>query len=258
MASPRGCGGGGGGGNSRRYQQQQPLQHHSFEAPSPPRFPAAAAAALAQAQQQQQLQQQHFYDDTNNPLATLAAQLPVLAADPYYGALIGTLPAHVRARLERERGHQAGAATTGADVVTAAREHYYLSTQAVLSQEPGDTVRGASTTRGQGAVVGTTTSLQRQQEEHPAVAGSIVYINPKQYHRILVRRAARAREAAKGVGVPRSRNPYMHASRHEAALRRQRLRGKFLPKGASGGGAGGGGSGGGGGEINNGGRQGGS
>ena len=75
----------------------------------------------------------------------------------------------------------------------------------------------------------------------------VVYINPKQYHRILVRRAARAREAARGAGAPTSRGAFVHASRHEAALKRQRVCGKFLSKGtdASGGAGGGGGVGGG-------------
>jgi len=221
MASP---GGGGGGGNSRRNQQhsqQQQHSQHSFEAPSPPRVPAVAAA---QAQQQQ-----HHQLDTNNPLATLAAQLPVLAADPYYGALIGTLPPAVRERLEREGGHHAGAATASADVVAAAREHYYSQAAAA-----------AASNQQKGAAAAAAPQPQKPKD--------IIYINPKQYHRILVRREARARAVARGVGVPGTRGAYLHVSRHEAAVRRPRVGGKFLPKNAladGGGGSGGGGGGGG-------------
>ena len=240
MASPGG--GGAGGGNRRRQQQQQQQQipqQPSFEAPSPPRVPAAVAQAA------QHHHQQHSHEDSNNPLATLAAQLPVLAADPYYGALIGTLPAPVRARLEREGGHTAGAATAGADVVAAAREHYYqqMSTQAAVAAAEVDVTGGASRRGKRGLGIQIAPSQQQQQLQTPK---GVVYINPKQYHRILVRRAARAREAAKGVGVPKVRNAFMHASRHEAALRRPRVGGKFLPKGAATTSAGGGGNGGGG------------
>ena len=245
MASPGGGGGAGRGGNSRRHQQQQQQeqqQYPSFEAPSPPRVPAAAAAAAAAAASAQERQQQQLYsEDTNNAFATLSAQLPVLAADPYYGALIGTLPAPVRARLEREGGHRAGAATAGADVVGAAREHYYHLSLGATQQEG----EAAGTTA-------TTASARAPRHQQQQQQKSVVFINPKQYHRILVRRAARAREAAKGAGAPRSRGAFMHASRHEAALRRPRVRGKFLPKGASANANGGtGGSGGGGGGNDN-------
>ena len=255
MASPGG-GGARRGGNSRQHHQQQ--QHPSFEAPSPPRVPAAAAAAAAavaaqrqqreQEEQQQQQQQYLYHEDANNPLATLAAQLPILAADPYYGALIGTLPAHVRARLEREGGHRPGAATAGADVVAAATDHYnHQLSLGAAAQEAGVGAGG----RGEEEVAaGTSTAMttaapQRQQQQQHQQRG-VVYINPKQYHRILVRRAARAREAAKGAGAPKSRGAFIHASRHEAALRRPRVRGKFLPGDANANGGAGGASGGGG------------
>jgi hypothetical protein len=175
---------------------------------------------------------------------TAAAYTAALRADPYYGALAGSVTPAVLATLAAVQPGLLQALP--AEVAVAAAEVASGASRAARPPPPPlppPLEERAAPAPGTSAAAAAAAIARASSVTAVDPAKSVIFVNPRQYARIMKRREARARAEAAGLLV-KARGAYMHETRHQAALRRAREGGgggRFVAAGGVGGDRGGGG-----------------
>ena len=148
-------------------------------------------------------------NNNNNLINSIAQQIPhsgtiTLTAEQYSQLTNSQGNGLIEIIAEQHQGNSTSGHSPHESIIASTSQHSIGNHEILHCETPDRLTRTPS-------VVGTAS----EHGEEP------IYVNAKQYDRILIRRAARARLEAQGR-LPKERRKYMHESRHRHAISRAR------------------------------------